>query len=181
MVVESLTLILNICCLFLLSHSHSLLPPYCTRRGLVLQFNTLSETHTRYDSPGRGIGPWQRSLTTHNTHTRQTTMLQARFAPATPESGRPQTRVLGYGNIGARNYTTHQSGQTPDKEVEIKNITVCVSSYTETDTTGMLSPPTVWSQQCLFRANSLVRFLLQCAQDSECRCNVAGHACRRIG
>ena len=36
------------------------------------------------------------------------------------------------------------SGQTPDKEEEIKIITVYVSGYTETDTTGILSPPTVW-------------------------------------
>jgi len=36
--------------------------------------------------------------------------------------------------------------QWPDKEVEIKNITVYVSGYNETDTTGMLSPPTVWRQ-----------------------------------
>jgi len=49
-----------------------------------------------------------------------------------------------YGYIGARNGTTQQSGQTPDKEVEIKNITVYVSGCTETDTTGMLSPLTVW-------------------------------------
>jgi len=35
--------------------------------------------------------------------------------------------------------------------------------YTETDTTGMLSPPTIWCQQSLFRADSLVRHLLQCA------------------
>jgi len=49
-----------------------------------------------------------------------------------------------------RNDTTQQSGQTPDKEVEIKNITVYVSGYTETDMTGMLSPPTVWRQQSEF-------------------------------
>jgi hypothetical protein len=53
----------------------------------------------------------------------------------------------GYGYIAARNDTTQQSGQTSDKEVEIKNITVYVSGYSETDTTGMLSAPTVWSQQ----------------------------------
>ena len=47
-------------------------------------------------------------------------------------------------HIGARTNTTQQSGQTTDKEVEIKNITVYVSGYTEIDTTGMLSPPTVW-------------------------------------
>jgi hypothetical protein len=57
---------------------------------------------------------------------------------------------LGYGYIGARNDTTGPSGQTPDKEVAIKNITVFVSGYTETDTTGMLSPPTVWRQQYEF-------------------------------
>jgi hypothetical protein len=32
--------------------------------------------------------------------------------------------TLGYGYIGARTDTTQQSGQTPDKEVGIKNITV---------------------------------------------------------
>ena len=57
---------------------------------------------------------------------------------------------LGYGYTGARTDTTQQSGQTPDKEVEIKNITVYVSGYTETDPTGMLSAPTVWRQQSEF-------------------------------
>jgi DNA-binding sugar fermentation-stimulating protein len=40
--------------------------------------------------------------------------------------------ALGHGYIEARTDTTLQSGQTPDKEVEIKNITVYVSGYTET-------------------------------------------------
>jgi hypothetical protein len=35
--------------------------------------------------------------------------------------------LLGYSYNGARNDTTKHSGQTPDKEVEIKNITVYVS------------------------------------------------------
>jgi hypothetical protein len=39
---------------------------------------------------------------------------------------------LGYSYIEARTDTTQQSGQTPDKEVIIKNITVYVSGYTET-------------------------------------------------
>ena len=39
---------------------------------------------------------------------------------------------LGYGYIEARTDTTQQSGQTPDKEVEIRSITVYVSGYTET-------------------------------------------------
>ena len=52
--------------------------------------------------------------------------------------------TLGRGYIEARTDTTQLSGQTPDKEVEITNITVYVSGYSETDTTGMLSPPTVW-------------------------------------
>ena len=47
-----------------------------------------------------------------------------------------QARVNGgnlrRGYIAARTDTTQQSGQTPDKEVEIKNITVYVSGYTET-------------------------------------------------
>jgi hypothetical protein len=50
---------------------------------------------------------------------------------------------FGYGYVGARSDTTQQSGQTPDKEVEIKNVPVYVSGYTETDTNGILSPPTV--------------------------------------
>ena len=50
----------------------------------------------------------------------------------------------------ARHDTTQQSGQTPDVEVDIKNITVYVSVYTETDKTGKLSPQTVWCQQSEF-------------------------------
>ena len=84
----------------------------------------------------------------------------------------------GYGHIGARTDTTQQSGQTPDKEVEIKNFTVYVSGYTETDTTGMLSPPTVCPFSVAVDINSnvfdfyfliwslsrlLCRFWLQCS------------------
>jgi len=39
---------------------------------------------------------------------------------------------LGRGYNGASTDTTKQSGQTPDKEIEIKNITVYVSGYTKT-------------------------------------------------
>jgi hypothetical protein len=42
-------------------------------------------------------------------------------------------QILGYGYIGARSDTTQQSGQTPDKEVENKNIPVYVVGYTETE------------------------------------------------
>ena len=66
------------------------------------------------------------------------------FEPIISAGERPQTYVLGYGYIGTRTDTTQQSEQTPDKKVEIKNITLYVSGYTETDTTGMLFPPTVW-------------------------------------
>jgi hypothetical protein len=52
--------------------------------------------------------------------------------------------ALGRGYIEARTDTTQQSEQTPDKAVEIRNITVYVSGYIETDTTGLLSAPTVW-------------------------------------
>ena len=72
------------------------------------------------------------------------------FDPTISAGERPQTYALGHAYIGARNDTTQQSGQTPDKEVEIKNITVYVSGYTEIDTTGMLSLPTVWRQQSEF-------------------------------
>ena len=47
---------------------------------------------------------------------------------------------LGYGYIGARTDTTQQSGQTPDKEIEINHATAYVSGYTKSDPTGMLFP-----------------------------------------
>ena len=49
-------------------------------------------------------------------------------------------RLYGRDYIGARTDTTQQSGQTLDKEVDIKHITAYVSGYTETDPTGTLSP-----------------------------------------
>jgi outer membrane receptor protein involved in Fe transport len=71
---------------------------------------------------------------------------------------------LGYGYIGARNDTTQQSGQTPDKEAEIKNIPVYVSGYTETSPTECyLSRLSGVNKVSLFRADSLARYLLQCA------------------
>jgi hypothetical protein len=85
-------------------------------------------------------------------------MALAEFEPALPTSELPaQTHALGYGYIGARTDTTQQSGQTPDKEVEGKNsTTVYVSGYTETDTTGMLSPTTVWPFSVAIDINSKV-------------------------
>jgi len=78
--------------------------------------------------------------------------------------------------------TQHNSqDRQTDKEVEIKNITVYVSCYTETDTTGMLSPPTVWRQQSEFEptvwsdtccsAHRIWEVSLQCSYKY-------GHACR---
>jgi len=65
------------------------------------------------------------------------------YEPTISAGERPQTYALRYGYIEARTDTTQQSGQTKDKVVEIRQSTVYVSGYTETDTTGMLSPPTV--------------------------------------
>jgi hypothetical protein len=74
----------------------------------------------------------------------------------------------------------------------MKNIIVYVRGYTETDTIGMLSLPIVWRKVSLFRADSLDRYLLQCAQDSSvvvmdkmvvglnvatCSCNVYPDKC----
>jgi hypothetical protein len=39
-------------------------------------------------------------LTTHNTHTRQTSMLPARFEPTIPASERPQTHALDHAATG---------------------------------------------------------------------------------
>jgi len=54
------------------------------------------------------------------------------FEPTISAGERPQTYALGRGYIEARTDTTQQSGQTPDKKVEIKNFTVHVIGYTET-------------------------------------------------
>jgi DNA-binding sugar fermentation-stimulating protein len=59
-------------------------------------------------------------------------MPSAGYELAIPAFKRLQTCALGRGYIEARTDTTQQSGQTPDYEVEIKNITVYVSGYTET-------------------------------------------------
>jgi hypothetical protein len=51
--------------------------------------------------------------------------------PQSPANERPQNHALGRGYIEARTITTQQSGETPDKEVEIKNVTFYVNGYTE--------------------------------------------------
>jgi hypothetical protein len=75
--------------------------------------------------------------------------------------------MLGRGYFGARTDTTQQSGQTPDKGVDINHITVYVSGYTLTDPTGKLSPNndrfSGANKVGFFRADSLARYLLQCA------------------
>ena len=83
-----------------------------------------------------------------------------------------RTTLYVSGYTGARNDTTQQSGEIPDKEAEIKNITLYASGYTETHTTGMLSPPTLWRQQSGFVSSR------QSGQTPaavcigfECRCN----------
>jgi len=45
----------------------------------------------------------------------------------------------GYGYTGARTDTTQQSGQTPDKEVNINHFIAYGSGWTEPDPTGVLS------------------------------------------
>jgi len=53
-------------------------------------------------------------------------------------------------------------------------ITVYVSGYTETDTTGMLAPPTVWRQQSEFvSSRQSGQTLATVRMGFECRCNVA--------
>jgi len=77
-----------------------------------------------------------------------------------------------YGYIEARTDTTQQSGQTPDKEVQIKNFTVYVSVYTESDTTGMLSPPTVWRKESESVSSRQSGQILAAVRIGfECRCN----------
>jgi hypothetical protein len=54
----------------------------------------------------------------------------AEFESAISAGERYQTHALDRGYVEARSDTTQQSGQTPDKEVEIKNFTVYVNGYT---------------------------------------------------
>jgi hypothetical protein len=65
--------------------------------------------------------------------------------------------------------------------VEIKSITVYVSGYTEIDTTGMLSPPTVWRQQSelvssrqsgQILAEVRIGFMCRCDGQNFCRFNL---------
>jgi hypothetical protein len=99
----------------------------------------------RYGSSGRVISPTQTPLSGNTQHSQQADVHAAGgIQTHSLSKRRSQTHVLGYGYIVARTDTTQHSGQTPDKEGEIKNITVYVSGYNETDTTGMLSPLTVW-------------------------------------
>jgi hypothetical protein len=67
---------------------------------------------------------------------------------------RPQTHTLGRVYIGARTDTTQLSRQTSDKEVDINHMIVYVSSYTETDPIGTLSP----NNSRLFGANKVGLF-----------------------
>jgi hypothetical protein len=59
-------------------------------------------------------------------------MPSAGYELAIPAFKRLQTCALGRGYTKAGTDTTQQSGQTPDKEVEIKNIIMYISGYTET-------------------------------------------------
>ena len=94
------------------------------------------------------------------------------FEPTISAGEWPQTYAFGYGYTAARTDTTQLSVQTPDKEIEIKNITVHVSGYTETDTSGMLSPPTVWRQQREFvSSRESAQIPAAVCVGFECRCN----------
>ena len=55
-------------------------------------------------------------------------MLSGVFETAVPPSERPQSYALSRGYIEARTDTTQQSGQTPDKKVEIKKKTLLFMS-----------------------------------------------------
>ena len=76
----------------------------------------------------------------------------------------------GRGYIEARTDTTQQTGQTPNKKIDINHITLFVSGYAETDPTGMLSPnhgrPSGSNKVGQFLADRFSIHLLQFAQDS---------------
>jgi hypothetical protein len=75
----------------------------------------------------------QLKISFHATAIMLITLIHGDFGYSLPDQ---QARVnvgnLGRGYIAARTDTTQQSGQTPDTEAEMKNITVPVSGYTKT-------------------------------------------------
>ena len=86
------------------------------------------------------------------------------FEPTISAGERPQTYALGYGYIGARNDTTQQSGQTPDNEVEIKTLLfMLVATQKPIRLECYLPRLSGANKVSLFRADSLARYLLQCA------------------
>ena len=73
---------------------------------------------------------------------------------------------LEYGHIGARTDTTQQSGQTPDKEVEVKKKTLLfmlAATLKPIRLECYLPRLSAANKLSLFRADSLARYLLQCA------------------
>jgi len=104
--------------------------PHNRSYTIALRHTTLGRTALyKWSAPYRDLHLY---LTTHNTHNRQRSPPPAGFEPAIPANDRQQTHAFGRGYVEARTDTTQQSGQTPDKKLEIKNITVYVSGYNET-------------------------------------------------
>ena len=56
-------------------------------------------------------------------------MHPALFKPVIPASEKAYTHALGRGYPGARTDTTQQSGQTPDKEVDLMFFWPCVMNW----------------------------------------------------
>jgi len=66
--------------------------------------HSVTHSHTREDSSGRGTGPFQRPLPDNIQHSqeakRQTSMSPAEFEPAVPASEQPQNNALERAIIG---------------------------------------------------------------------------------
>ena len=65
-----------------LSYSDLPLPTHCRCRELLLHLITLNDTHTRWDSSGRHIGPLNTALpdnTQHSQKTKENNMFPAGF------------------------------------------------------------------------------------------------------
>ena len=79
-------------------------------------------------------------------------------------SGSNITLALGRGYIEARTDTTQQSGQTPDKAVEIKSLLFMLAATLKPIRLECyLSRLSDVNKVSLFPADSLARHLLQCA------------------
>ena len=66
----------------------------------------MTHTHTRWESSGRGISPWERRLLNNKRHSQKKVsfMLPSELEPVIPANERPQTHTLDRAVNGIKYY-----------------------------------------------------------------------------